>query len=365
MRSDNTEAQTESLTRVSGEKREKRGKCGKSRVRLLLSLLMATALLAIVLWFADLDELGRRVRGVNLGLLGLSMVAYFVTYVARAGRFAAAGAKASIATLFLVVSVHGALNRVMPLRTGELSYPLIAQRIGAAGLGEGLVQLLMLRILDLLTIASIFVLALGVSTALGVAGFTTNAGSAAMMTGILGFVSALALWRLGWFLRTSLGLTSWVLGRTGLAKEGGKVATILERADGAVRSVTDLTLTKRLELGFWSLLCWGSYFALFHLILLALGVEIHLLQTILGSSAAIVGSVIPVSGLGTFGALEGGWTAGFAAIGMDPATAASTALLMSGLTLSFALFLGFIGWIALGLRRSPDTADSSRSTFVD
>ena len=73
-----------------------------------------------------------------------------------------------------------------------------------------------------------------------------------------------------------------------------------------------------------------------------------------GSSAAIVGSTVPISGLGTFGALEGGWTAGFVAVGVESATAASTAIIMSGLTLLFAVILGAIGWVALGMVRPAE-----------
>lgn len=114
----------------------------------------------------------------------------------------------------------------------------------------------------------------------------------------------------------------------------------------------NLSLWRRFQLGFWSFYCWGAYFLTFHLILRTFGVDLAFLRTVLGSSAAIVGSVIPISGLGTFGALEGGWTAGFVAFGLEPATAASTAILMSGLTLSFAVLLAAIGWVVLGLRKS-------------
>lgn len=319
----------------------------RAPVRLLLSLSAAALMLALVVWLADPGELWRRLRGADLTLLTLSAGVYFLTYLSRARRFAAAGAHASTWTLLWVVAVHGALNRVMPLRTGELAYPLLARRVGAAATGEGLVQLLMLRLLDLITITLMFLVALGVSLVGGLAGLGGSSSGSAAAAALLAGIALVALWRLGWFLGLGLAVVKKLAAAAG-ADASAKVAGVLDRADEAVAGVTDLTLGQRLRLGGWSIACWGSYFVLFHLILLALDVPLPLLQTVLGSSAAIVGSVVPVSGIGTFGALEGGWTAGFVAVGLDTVTAASTALVMSGLTLTFALVLGALGWLVLG-----------------
>ncbi len=322
---------------------------GRRWLRLVFSLIAAAALLGVVLWLADFQDLAERLREADPALLLLSLAAYSGTYLARARRFAAAGARASTLTLIAVVSIHGALNRLMPLRTGELSYPMMARRVGAAGLGEGLVQLLMLRIVDLVTVALLFLLALGLAVLLGVAGLGRSTGAFVAAAGAISLLCIAALIRLGWILRLGLRVARGVFGLFGGGLRDRGLA-LVAKAEAAVSAVTELSLGRRLRITFWSVACWSSYFVTFHLILLALQVPLPFLRTVLGSSAAIVGSTVPISGLGTFGALEGGWTAGFVAVGLDPATAASTALVMSGVTLLFALILAAIGWVGLLIR---------------
>ncbi len=333
---------------------------GKRYTRLAFSLLAAAVLLGIVLWLADFEELSRRLRGADPWMILASLLAYLGTYVARARRFAAIGAKASTPVLISVVTIHGALNRLMPLRTGELSYPMLARKVGAAGLGEGLVQLLLLRIMDLLTVAMLFLLAFSLALLLGVAGLGESSNAFLVAAAVIISICLVVLARLSWMLRFGLGIARKVFSLLG-ATIREKSRNLIDRADAAVSAVTDLRTGQRLLIILWSFACWSFYFLTFHLILLALQVEMPFLRTVLGSSAAIVGSTVPVSGLGTFGALEGGWTAGFVAVGLSPATAASTALVMSGLTLLFALILAAIGWVFLSFRQDDAVAESDDS----
>jgi len=336
------------------------GRRRRKPLRLLVSLAIAAALLVLVVWLADFEDLLERLRSADVVSLLFSAVAYICTYVARARRFATAGAKASTWTLFWVVTIHGALNRLMPLRTGELAYPMLAKRVGAAALGEGLVQLLMLRLLDLVTVAVLFLTALMISLASGLAGLGGSTWAFVTVACGIGVAALAALWKLGALLEAVVRISRRVLTWTGTSGRG-RVQDLLEKASEAVSAVTDLTTERRLRLGFWSVTCWGAYFVTFYYILVALSIDLPFLRTVLGSSAAIVGSTVPISGLGTFGALEGGWTAGFVAVGVEPSTAASTALVMSGLTLLFAVVLAAFGWVVLGSRgRLESGADRER-----
>ena len=319
-------------------------------LRFFFSLVVAAVLMSAVLWLAGVDELWRRVAQAKVGFVALSLGTFCVAYLARALRFAAAGARASLWTLYWVAAVHGALNRIMPFRAGELAYPLLTRRLGAAGFGEGVAQLLVLRILDLFALACLFLVALGLSLvngqpALGQASWTF-VGAAIVLV----LVCWIALMQLGRLLGWGVALARWLAapGKSGVLS--GLARRLVPKADQLLDTVAAMTVTQRLLMISWSTLCWVAYFATFHLMLLAASVELPILSTVLGSSAAIVASVLPLSALGTFGALEGGWTAGFVAVGLSAQTAASTALVMSGLTLTFALLLGGVGWLVLGNR---------------
>lgn len=347
---------------MSEEKPSPRGLRGaKYIIRLVVSVGAALLLLSAVFWFADLEDLSRRLAQADVVLLLWSLLAYSVTYLAKARRYDAAGARAAMWKLLCVVTIHGALNRIMPLRMGELAYPWLIRRVGAAALGEGLVQLMMLRLLDLVTIVLLFSLALASVAAAGGAGLGASTNAFVVAAVVIGLVSLVALVRLGLFLRLGLRVARALLRLLG-RRAPKKIVDLIERGEEAVDAVTSMTGWQRLRLGFWSVVCWGSYFVLFYLILLALDVPMSFLETVLGSSAAIVGSTIPISGLGTFGALEGGWTAGFVAVGLDTTTAASSALVMSGLTLVYALILGAIGWLVLMVKPPEEEPSSPRAT---
>lgn len=316
-------------------------------VRLAISLVVAAALLVLVVWLADLDEIWQRTRSADLWALAVSFVAYCCTYLARARRFGVLGARASTPMLFAVVSIHAAMNRLMPLKTGELAYPVLAQRVGAATVGEGLVQLVVTRLLDMMAVPFLFLGAVVVGLVSG----SADLGDATWLLATAALVTVagalVALWKMAWLLDLALRAARRLFAGDGGFRERARRA--LERAGAAASAVTDLSTRQRLLLGLWSLACWGAYFVVFHFILLALGVDLPFLHSVLGSSAAIVGSTVPISGLGTFGSLEGGWTAGFVALGVAPSTAASTALVMSGLTLLYSLALAGAGWIAISL----------------
>jgi uncharacterized protein (TIRG00374 family) len=329
-------------------------------LRLVVSLVVAAGLLVLVIWLADLDEVWRRARSADPWAVALSFAAYCVTYLARARRFAALGARASTPTLFSVVAIHAAMNRLMPLKTGELAYPLLASRVGAATMGEGLVQLVVTRLLDMVTVPILFLGAVVLGLASGSADLGSNTWILVAAAAAIVAIALAALWKMSWLLGLALRIMKRLFSGSGGMR--GRAQRLLERAEGAVAAVTDLSGRQRFSLGLWSLACWGSYFVTFHFIMVALGVRLSFLRSVLGSSAAIVGSTIPISGLGTFGSLEGGWTAGFVALGVAPSTAASTALVMSGLTLLFSLALAGPGWIAISVSsRAATRADATRS----
>lgn len=330
-------------------------------LRLAISLVAAAALLVVVFWLADLDELWQRTRSADPWAVAISFAAYCCTYLARALRFAALGARASTPVLFSVVSIHAAMNRLMPLKTGELAYPVLAHRVGAASIGEALVQLVVTRLLDMTAVPFLFLGAVLLGLASGSAdlGDATWLLAAAALATVAG--ALVALWKMSWLLGLALRVARRLFAGAGGRRERARGA--LERAGAAAAAVTDLSTRQRLLIGLWSIACWGAYFVTFHFILAALGVHLPFLHSVLGSSAAIVSSTVPISGLGTFGSLEGGWTAGFVALGVAPSTAASTALVMSGLTLLFSLALAGAGWIAISLaapaapRRDAAAAD--------
>ena len=62
----------------------------------------------------------------------------------------------------------------------------------------------------------------------------------------------------------------------------------------------------------------------------------------------MVSGFLPVSGIGSFGALEAGWALGFVLVGLETPIAVATAFGFSIVTLVYAALFGLVGWIWLG-----------------
>jgi glycosyltransferase 2 family protein len=306
-----------------------------------VSGLILAALLSLTSPRAIADLLARtRPAGVLHGLL-----LYALAYALRALRLRALGLRARWPTLFHIACVHQALNKVLPLRAGELSYPWLARRIVGQGFGEALIGLAYLRFLDLVGVAVLFAgtLALHRSLYLG----DLRLGFLASLVLLFGALAAL-LWLLP-LLRLAIGLASRLLGPR----------AVLRRALAAVERFPKLGLRAHVSLAALTLAAWLLVYGTFHVLLAAFGVPLDGARTVLGATAGVIASVLPVQGLGSFGTLEAGWALGMSLVGMEPRTAIATGIGIQVFTFLYAMLLGASGWLALRrARMNPLTTRS-------
>ena len=269
-------------------------------------------------------------RGARPGGLALGFALYALGCAARAWRLKAVGLRAPRLVLMAVACVHQALNKVLPLRSGELSYPWLARRTGGQGFGEALIGLAYLRILDLVGVAVLFVgtLALDRRAFLGDAR--------------LGFLVSLVL------LAGALAVTVWLLPLLRLAIAlGVRLAgarPFLQRALTTVERFPKLGLRAHLLLAGLTTAGWLFVYGTFQSLLGAFGVPLSFARTVLGATAGVIASVQPIQGVGSFGTLEAGWALGMSLVGMDRRTAIATGIGVQLLTFLYAIFLGGWGW---------------------
>jgi len=100
----------------------------------------------------------------------------------------------------------------------------------------------------------------------------------------------------------------------------------------------------------YSLLIWSSLYLVFIALGRAMGLRFTLGQFLIGASAAIFGTMLPVGGVGHFGGLEAGWTLGLLAVGASSSEAASSAIVVSVMTTFFALSIATVSFTILKLR---------------
>lgn len=320
-----------------------------------LGLAISAALIGALVWLADPTEVAATMAQAQFEWIGVGVVAFLGTNAMRWWRLWALlpqERRPWLATLG-VVAGHSSLNNLLPMRTGELVFPLLLRRATGQPIANGLLLLVTIRIVELAVLAPLYTAALSIWAA-----------SADIALGpaetVLWVFAALALgvvlvlpWGLGQGLRLGdalLGRVAWVHPAR-VEKVRAKLSQghdVLDRL--GPRGVASLAVT--------TTLMWGTQFGVFYACMLAFGIDISFAQAMVGSGGGILSNLLPVNGLGSFGTLEAGWAAGLVATGVDASPAIASGLAMHLLVTCVAGVLAVLG--AVPMWRAPFKAPEAR-----
>ncbi len=127
------------------------------------------------------------------------------------------------------------------------------------------------------------------------------------------------------------------------------------RALGALAAILKLSFQKRLLLLLSSLFLWGLILIWFYLLMSGMGTIISVSDGFSVSMLGIVGSMLPLSLIGSFGPMEGGFAVGFAAVGFSPDIAASFSVILSTFTFiqSWILAIPAGVWVMGAVSKKP------------
>ena len=302
----------------------------KKIVRVLFAVVGTAALLVAAWKYVSMEVIKASLEKLSFTYLVLALLAYTTVTAARASRFIILQPKLSFLDAFSAAAVHNALLRIMPLRSGELAYGIMLKRMGKGGFGQGVATVLVLRLLD----------------------FGMIAGLTAVLAGT--YVSSSS------YIGQTLLVAFFVLSAAFLFVAAGPVGRALdvhilsERQDGnpplwvrgveAIRDVLTLSLGRRIILALSTALLWGVVLFWFFFLMLGVGMDIPLSDAISAGMLGVVGSMLPLSLVGSFGPLEGGFALGFCAVGFEPGYAATVSVLISTFTFIHNWMVAFPGW---------------------
>ena len=262
--------------------------------------------------------------------LSAALGAYVGITAMRAARFTILGRQLGYSNAFAVASVHAALLRVMPLRSGELAYGIMIRRMGRGGFGEGMAAIAVLRLLDLAVLLVIAAVGVGVRF---------SALEQYHTTVIVGVAAAAAV-------SLFFALTPIVRAlkpRFGTPPEAGK-PPIRFRLLAAMQSATQISLKRRAALLMCTFAIWLLMPLWFYLLMLSSGMTIGVLDGFASTVFGLIGSILPLSLIGSFGPMEGGFAFGLTAVGFSPEAAASHAVIISTLALVDNWLVAIPGW---------------------
>ena len=325
----------------------------KAALRILLGLALTGLLVAAIVLYVPVSRVREALASFDPVWLVPLVACYGLTFAFRAARFRALGIPLSWPAMFGVVSVYLFLVRVTPLRSGEVALPVIVKRLCGTSLTHGFTAVALSHLSDLTALALTTLIALfGAPDVREMIGpvWTTVIG--------LGLCAVIA----GYFLLPAVGARV----ASALAKRlRTSRPTLAERLERMSRTMDEARIVARRAAGpvwFWTVLQWLAAVGSFWAAARSVGIDVGLARIVLGSAASILAGVLPVSGIGNFGAFEGAWAAGFVLVGVPSGAAVASALIMSAATFVFAGIAAGLS-VGVGLRSQREsTVDSRQST---
>jgi uncharacterized membrane protein YbhN (UPF0104 family) len=291
--------------------------------QLVGALAVSALFLGGLIWWAEPAEIWSALSTARLGPLAAAAGCYLVVLVARWVRLIGLVDGETLSShrleLLWTSAGHSFANQLMPARTGEFVFPALWHRATGEGYAQGAIYLAAIRVVELGLVISMFGVGLMV---------WWSGGWAVALIGV-GLLAALPL-----LLRLGLRLLSWAFCDTWLS-EVGWLEPLRDGVPNARSAMEGLGRGRRLWLVVTSAFMWVAMFGVFWWCLAACGLELGVAQTVVGSTGGIVGNLVPVGTIGSLGAMEAGWTAGFRATGAPAGPVVAASLLVRAL-----VFLG-------------------------
>jgi uncharacterized membrane protein YbhN (UPF0104 family) len=236
--------------------------------------------------------------------------------------------------LFRISVVYHLSLMVLPSKLGELSYPYLLNKLNG-------ITLIASRIYDFFTLLVIFFFAFIEFQGLFHANPVLMILLIALLTGFTFFVF-FYMSDLLKLLSKGLGKASHGLGlsrRQSVQWSLSKIDTIADDfyAIKARRTYLPVVLA--------SMASWGFSYWMFYAFLRGFGVSTPFMKVVFGSTIAIVANALPISGLGNWGVLEAGWTAGFILVGLSKVDAITTGFGFHIFIFLTAVIASFICWV--------------------
>jgi glycosyltransferase 2 family protein len=320
----------------------------------LLPFAVTGLLLALLLRQVSLPELADELERAQPGWLVVGVALYVLVNYLRAVRFRAVlpGYAGRSAALMPISFATAFLNNTLPMRSGEVSFVLLARASHDIPAAEATAALAVARLFDYLAVAVLFVPLVGLAlpqlpptTDWPVPGVPTAwlVGGAGLLV-LVGAVVALSLASLG---GRAVAAARWALARLGWIERrwAQKVLAFGDRTVAALAGLrTRHTYGRALGV---SLLLWLVMFLWTYSFTRALGIEESLGLFIVGASFGVFAKSIPLPDVGGTGLAVTAWTLGFILIGWPKEQAIASGLAVAAMTLamSAAFELASLWWL--------------------
>lgn len=322
--------------------------------RLIFSILITVGIIIILLLQISLKDLYTLLRTIDPLWAALGSIAYLLATLFRALRFKWLLHSKSIpfSDLFRITAFYHLSLMILPSKLGELSYPYLLKKISAMNITEGLASLIVSRVYDFFIILVILLF-----VSIGFEGlFEVHPFLIILLVALLiGFI-IFALSNMSSFLRRF----SNVLGRISNWTGSRNVRLVLWMQEKMSDMAEDFYAIKARRTYFpvsvTSLASWVMIFFTFFAYMKGFGVDIPFTKMIFGSTVGVIANALPISGMGNWGTLEAGWTAGFLMVGLSKEKAIATGFGVHIIIFIVCAIISFFCWATFKRQKNPPPA---------
>ena len=316
--------------------------------KLIFGFLVTVVLLVVLFSFVSVKEVLDTMKNLSLSVILIALFLYLLLFIFRTLRFRTLlSGKIGFKKLFSIVCLHNYFALLLPFRTGEAGYVLLVKKEGV-DYPEGVGTLLIARLFDIISIFLIFL-----------AGFLffKNPPGAIQTLLLVFFLVLFCMIVLILFLIIFKDKFKVVSDKIfGFLKlNNNKLVLFIRKKIGQVLdSVKTVGFNKRSILVlFESLIIWIIMYLFAYLVLNDLGLEISLIEAIIGSSIGLTLIMLPIQGILGFGSIEGALTIAYLILGFSRDSIILASFGYHILSLVFAFLFVFLGWsIYNGMKKS-------------
>lgn len=321
--------------------------------RIVLSILITVGIVLILLLQISLRDLYTLLTTIDPLWFAFGSIAYFFANLFRALRFKwlIHSGDFPVSDLFKITSFYHLSLMVLPSKLGELSYPYFLKRISGRNVTEGLASLVVSRLYDFFIILLVLLfVSIGYQTSFKISPFLL-----VPLVILLILLILFALFHMGRILKW----LSVLLGRIlTTSKSAGFVLRIQKKMDEMAGDFNSILAQKNyFPIALTSLASWAMIFSTFYGYMKGFGIEISSTELIFGSTIAVIANALPISGIGNWGTLEAGWTAGFLMAGLSKEKAITTGFGVHILVFIVCAVISFFCWVSLK-QKNPSPAAS-------
>lgn len=321
----------------------------KKSIKIIAVFLLNLIIIFLLLSQVKINDFINNLKSIPLETIFIGLLLYLIMYFIRTARFKILLNSKEIKfwVLFNIVLVHGFYNRILPFRSGEISYIYLINKYYSVPIHMAFVSILIIRIYDLISTTIIVIV--------------TSLILFKLLSIFFIIIIPILMWLLIFYLdyicifvknnlfNKFLYKFEWKFINKEMIEMRFNEIIDFSKSANSINNVIYLTIL--------SLLLWIVLSFLFYIILLNFQVELSFLKVVFGSSLSNLTSILPVSSIGNFGTMEIGWLLGFTLIGLNKDIAIITGFSVNIFTFFAIILLGGIGLVVLRCTKEKNTKE--------